>query len=123
MRKIIIVAVMGVLLVLLTAGAASAATDIQCPGGNCFGTNGNDRIFESPFFDNIFGGQGKDIINAGTFGGEVDNVNAGPGNDRINTNDNDPFDTIRCGGGNDVVKADSGDRIVNKSACERINRS
>lgn len=123
MRKIILVTVMGALFVLLTATAASAATNIQCFGGPCFGTTGNDRIFESPFFDDIFSGPGKDRINAGTFRGDQDIVNAGSGRDRINTDDNDRLDTIRCGQGNDVVRADRGDRIVNRGSCERINRT
>jgi hypothetical protein len=121
MRKIVLVAVMGALLVFLTAGAASAATNIQCFGGLCFGTNGSDRIFESPGFDDIFAGKGRDQVNAGIFGGDVDRVNGGQGVDRINTADNDGLDTIICTNGDRVV-ADKGDAIKHRSACDRIRR-
>lgn len=107
---------------MLAATVASArSTVVDCPGGLCVGTNGNDRINESSIDDDIFGLGGKDRIRAQLFGGFVDDVNAGQGNDRINTNDGDRLDSIRCGQGFDVVRSDRGDDIINKGSCERIN--
>lgn len=121
MKRIVRVALMCALVVLLTASIAAAAT-INCGGGNCSGTNGKDTINESSVNDNIFGGGGADRIFADPFRGETDIVNGGKGIDRINTDDNDNLDTIRCTKGDKVI-ADQGDKVTNKSLCASVKRS
>lgn len=121
MRKVVMIAVMGVMLVLLVSSVAIARTTIQCTGGDCFGTNGRDTINESQFNDNIFGFGGRDRIRAGIFGGDIDNVDPGRGTDRVNTVDGDRLDTVECSRG-DIVRVDRGDDIDNRKACERIIR-
>ncbi len=119
MRKIVMIAVMGVLLVLLVSSVATARTVVQCTGGDCFGTEGRDTINESSINDNIFGFGGRDRIRAGTFGGFADNVDSGRGADRVNTADGDRLDTITCSRG-DIIRVDRGDDVNNRKACERI---
>ena len=123
MRKIVMIAVMGVLLVLLVSSVATARTVIQCPNvaGTiiCNGTEGRDTLNESAGADDIFGFGGRDRIRAGTFSGAADFVDSGRGADRVNTADGDRLDTVECSQG-DRIRIDRGDDVDNKKACDRI---
>ncbi len=121
MRKVVMIAVMGVLLVLLVSSVAIARTTIQCTGGLCTGTEGRDTIRESAIADQIFGFGGRDRIKAGTFGGFADFVDSGLGADRVITVDGDRLDTVECSRG-DIVRVDRGDDVDNRKACEKIIR-
>ena len=119
MRKVVMIAVMGVLLVLMVSSVATARTVVNCTGGDCFGTEGRDRIHESSINDNIFGLGGRDKIKAQTFGGFADFVDSGRGKDRVNTADGDTLDTVECSKG-DRIRVDRGDEVDNRKACEKI---
>jgi Ca2+-binding RTX toxin-like protein len=81
-----------------------------------FGDAGDDQITGDRGFDHISGGSGDDEI----FGNlDPDTISGGPGNDRINVVRGD-HDTVRCGGGEDIVFADPADRVA--SDCEHIRR-
>ena len=49
----------------------------------------------------------------------ADTVNGGAGNDRIHVRDGEP-DTVTCGDGFDVVRADDEDSVA--TDCERVKR-
>jgi Ca2+-binding RTX toxin-like protein len=67
----------------------SLTTVVQCTGGNCNGTQGNDLILGSPYADNIKGKNGDDCI----LGGDGDDSISGDnGTDVcIGGNGNDSF--------------------------------
>ena len=77
------------------------------------GGSGNDRLEGGPDADRLFGEGGKDRILAGDGRNVVD---GGSGNDSIEAR-NGEVDTIRCGRGRDLVRADRSDRL---SSCERV---
>jgi Tol biopolymer transport system component len=82
------------------AGIAAAAP----PGGDrLLGGPGNDKLYAGGLGDRLHGGPGRDLLHGG----------AGP--DRFEARD-DRRDTIMCGSGGDVVRADAKDRLID---CER----
>ena len=81
-----------------------------------YGDAGDDRITGDRGSDRIFGGHGNDTI-FGNF--NPDRIEGGPGNDRINVVHGD-HDVVRCGPGEDVVFADSGDAV--SKDCESVRR-
>jgi Ca2+-binding RTX toxin-like protein len=66
-------------------------TVIECTGGNCNGTQGNDLILGSPYADNIKGKNGNDCILGGD--GDDDTISGDNGTD-----------VCIGGGGNDAFK-------------------
>ena len=105
-------------IVLALTGAAEAARLV--------GTAGNDRLVGTARADTIFGREGRDQLVglAGTdflHGGPgADVVDAGRGDDRVVVQYDGARDTVRCGGGTDVVNADLADRVA--SDCELVSR-
>jgi Ca2+-binding RTX toxin-like protein len=81
-----------------------------------FGDDGDDRITGDRGRDRIAGGAGDDAI-FGNLGPDV--IGGGSGNDRINVVRGE-VDTVRCGGGRDVVFADGDDRVAGD--CEDVRR-
>ena len=77
------------------------------------GGSGNDRLVGGRDADRLFGEGGKDRILAGDGRNSID---GGAGNDSIEAR-NAEVDTIRCGRGRDLVRADRSDRL---SSCERV---
>ena len=57
----------------------SLTTVIECTGGNCNGTQGNDLILGSPYADNIKGKNGDDCILGGD--GDDDTISGDNGED------------------------------------------
>jgi Ca2+-binding RTX toxin-like protein len=96
------------------------------PGNDTIaGRAGDDRIFGDAGDDHITGDRGLDHISGGSGNDEIfgnldsDTISGGPGNDRINVVRGDA-DTVRCGGGHDIVFADPGDRVA--ADCEDVRR-
>ncbi len=90
------------------------------------GTGGNDRLVGTPRADTLLGqggrdrllgASGTDLLNGGP---GADTVDAGPGNDRIAVQYDGARDSVRCGGGADLVNADLVDRVT--SDCELVSR-
>ena len=77
--------------------------------------------FVGPGVDYVEGGDGDDTIFArakvDVASPGADTVFAGPGNDTIFVRDGEP-DVVACGGGSDLVFADSTD--LTRPSCERV---
>lgn len=100
------VVLFGTAILLLTAGAALAAT-VRCDGGGCSGTAKADTLYGTPGFDSIRGGGGADTIYGG---GSGDKLNGGAGRD-----------TIRAGAGNDTVRGGAGDdKMSGRGGIDRL---
>jgi hypothetical protein len=99
MRRLMIMVAMVVLLVGVFAAAAYART-FTCTDLPCYGTSDRDVINERPAAgtpDEIFGRAGADNINAGISFLDEDILHGQNGNDRLNTDDDDPLDTVYGG--------------------------
>jgi Ca2+-binding RTX toxin-like protein len=89
---------------------------------------GNDTVNAGAGDDKVRGGKGNDVLN-GEDGNDklkgnkgTDQLNGGAGNDRIDgRGDGRTADTITCGDGTDVVKADAKDSVA--SDCEVVKRT
>jgi hypothetical protein len=85
------------------------------------GGAGKDKLSGGPDDDRLSGGTGRDSLKAGAGDDAIDvgpgrnAVDAGSGDDAVNSRNGVP-ETVRCGSGHDVVRADSGDRLI---GCER----
>jgi Ca2+-binding RTX toxin-like protein len=98
-------------------------------GGSGFdridGGSDNDRLFGNGGFDRLYGGPGRDGLNGGNGrdrlegGAGTDRFSGGGGDDRIIADDGRK-ERIRCGAGNDAVRADNKDVVAGD--CERILR-
>jgi Ca2+-binding RTX toxin-like protein len=98
MRRAVLMAVMGSVLVVAFAGVALAAV-ITCPGGRCDGTNNPDQITGSPLRDRIFALAGADQVQASA--GNDDLNGADGGDDLFGETEND----IYFGGrGEDILR-------------------
>lgn len=93
-------------------------------GDVIYGFGGNDSLRGYRGDDCVYGGRGDDRI-AGMDGADLltggsgrDDIGAGEGNDRILVRDG-KRDTVRCGGGSDLVEADGLDRLF---GCEQVRR-
>ncbi len=107
-------------LVLLVA-VASAAT-----AANVIGTAGDDRLSGTPRADTILGREGRDRL-LGRGGADFlqggagrDLIDAGAGDDRVAAQYDGARDTVRCGGGADLVNADLLDAVA--ADCELVGR-
>ena len=119
MRKIVIMGTVVAMMLALFVPAALAAT-FTCTHLPCYGTNNNDTINERPAYgvpDKIYGLKRGDYINAAISPGDEDIVYGNRGNDRLLTNDGDPYDTVIGGQGYDRCYVDPGD--VARS-CEEV---
>jgi hypothetical protein len=85
-------------------------------GHDClYGAAGNDRLSGGDGDDALYGGAGRDRLS----GGRGTNIyDAGSGADVVRAV-NGHRETVRCGPGRDVVRADRTDRLRN---CERVTR-
>ena len=95
-------------------------------GARIVGTGGNDRLVGTPRADTLLGQGGRDRL-LGASGTDLlsggpgaDTVDAGPGNDRIAVQYDGARDSVRCGGGADLVNADLVDRVT--LDCELVGR-
>jgi hypothetical protein len=110
--------VVALLIGLLLAGAASAA--------RLTGTTGNDVLVGTARADTILGREGRDRLVGGAgadflHGGQGrDVIDAGPGADRVVVQYDGARDSVRCGGGADLVNADLADTVAGD--CELVGR-
>jgi Ca2+-binding RTX toxin-like protein len=87
-----------------------------------FGNSGNDKLFGNSGSDRLSGGSGRDRLSGGSGrdrlkGGSGRNrYSGGSGNDSINSK-NGRKETVRCGSGQDKVRADGSDRLI---GCEVV---
>jgi Ca2+-binding RTX toxin-like protein len=105
MRRVTLMLAAIALMVSLFAAVAYSATIV--------GTRGGDLLFESQKRDTISGRTGMDIIDAGTYPDDRDEVNGNRGADDIDVADGDSLDTANGGKGTDTCVGDIGDTIVN----------
>jgi hypothetical protein len=105
---------MVVLLALMASGVALAVIK-TCQTIPCDGTNSADVLYERLRFrpDNIFGFDGRDLLDANNRFADRDRLQGGDGSDKLLANDRDNRDTLRGGRGFDRCYADPGDRFVN----------
>ncbi|MCA1679575.1 MAG: FG-GAP-like repeat-containing protein [Actinobacteria bacterium] len=88
------------------------------------GGSGGDRLSSGPGRDRLSGARGNDRLSGGSgndrlSGGQGrDRLSGGSGNDMINSNDR-KRETVLCGPGRDVVRADRSDRL---RGCERVTQ-
>jgi hypothetical protein len=100
--------------------AAAYARTFTCTDLPCYGTSDHDVINERPAAgtpDEIFGRAGADNINAGISFLDEDILHGQNGNDRLNTDDDDPLDTVYGGKGTDTCRVDEGDEYF---GCEAV---
>ncbi len=146
MRRAIMLLVTGSLLLILSAGAAAAATytceDSRCPGtdrrdvitgvgidqwfrlyiGNDVGRGkgGHDRLFGDWDSDDLYGNRGADVLSDRGGQGDYDDLLGGKGNDVLRVDDGDERDFGDCGRGNDTLWVDSEYEASNFSNCEEV---
>ena len=93
-----------------------------------FGMAGRDTVDGDSGNDVIHGGDGVDVMNGGPGNDTLDDAarhhssagdafHGGPGNDDIYSRDG-KRDTVDCGPGNDIAKADHADKVAGN--CERV---
>jgi len=112
---------LGLIMVLLivAAGVALAATRVCNDVLPCRGTENDDVLYEregNRERDRILGLDGEDVIQAATYTRDRDVAEGGRRDDRLLTNDGDGRDTARGGRGKDVCYVDPGDA---SSSCDR----
>ncbi|MDQ3934566.1 MAG: hypothetical protein M3340_08030 [Actinomycetota bacterium] len=84
------------------------------------GDSGNDVVHGGDGVDRMKGGDGADTLDdAARTRQDPDSFSGGGGNDEIYSRDG-RRDTVRCGSGRDVAKADRRDKVA--SDCERVIR-
>ena len=110
MRKVTLMLAAVAMMVSLFAVAAYAA--------EIWGTDQNDKIFETNLDDKIFGRQGDDYISAIKYKGDADHVEGNRDGDTISVRDDDNKDFVDGGQDFDACFGDPGDTIVN---CEVVN--
>ena len=125
MRKLMMVAVLGLVLVPLFAAVALAAEGqlIQCRNVlPCYGTKGDDKILErigDEKDDRIIARGGRDLVLANKYTADQDVVSGGGGDDRINVADGDKLDTANGGKGRDICIVDA--RREAGSSCASVD--
>jgi Ca2+-binding RTX toxin-like protein len=83
-------------------------------GDDCLiGGSGGDRLLGEDGYDRLTGGAGADRLDGGKARNAYD---AGAGDDRIEAR-NGRVETVRCGPGDDTVRADADDRL---RGCEQV---
>jgi len=109
-RRATLFAIVGALVLALTAGVAFAATFYGTSGPDRIqGTSGDDFISGAGGGDFLSGNSGRDNISGGSGGDDVsggygnDRIYGGLGDDHINPNDDAEGDYVDCGPGYDTV--------------------
>src|SRR5918994_2325397 len=112
---------LAMLLALVAAGAAMAVTK-TCSNVPCIGTDNDDVLYEriGDDQDRIRGLDGRDVIDANTFGPDRDVLLGGASRDRLLTNDTDRFDVANGGRGRDTCFVSKGDTA---RSCEVLRRA
>ena len=118
MQRATVAAVLVAALLMMTAGVALAESFRGDDGPNTImGTDEPDRIEGLAGNDNLSGRGGGDTVlgNRGDddlFGGEGrDTISAGRGDDFINVQGDGKVDSVDCGSGRDVVRANPEDNL------------
>jgi Ca2+-binding RTX toxin-like protein len=108
MRRPILLFVLVVAVTLLAAGIALAArVDVRCNGGECRGTDMNERLFGTSLEDVIYASGGNDLA----YGrGSNDLIKGDQGDDEVYGQAGN--DKVKGGLGRDKVYGDSGDDFV-----------
>ena len=114
MRRLVMLLGMVVLLALMASGVALAVIK-TCQNIPCDGTNNADVLHErvNGRPDNIFGFDGRDLLDANNRFDDRDRLQGGAGSDKLLANDRDNRDVLRGGRGFDRCYGDRGDRFVN----------
>jgi hypothetical protein len=114
MRRLMMLLGMVVLLAPMASGVALAVIK-TCQNIPCDGTNNADvlheRVRARP--DNIFGFDGRDLLDANNRFDDRDRLRGGDGSDKLLANDRDNRDQLRGGRGFDRCFGNRGDRFVN----------
>jgi hypothetical protein len=114
MRRLMMLVGMVVRLALMASGVALAIIK-TCQNIPCDGTNNADvlheRVTGRP--DNIFGFDGRDLLDANNRFDDRDRLQGGAASDKLLANDRDNSDVLRGGRGFDRCYGDPGDRFVN----------
>ncbi len=126
MRRVVLFLVAGTLLLTLSAGFALAVNIVKCQTSSCFGTDGEDRIYEQEAngkSDVIYAKDNPrgtlDVVSAQRYNTDEDKVFGDGGNDRIRTDDGDTLDTVNCGTGTaDIAVIDDGETAT--ADCEDV---
>lgn len=115
MRRFLLVAALGAVLLTLSVGYTTQAI-VQCTGGICRGTPGNDTVTGSQIRDVIFLGLGNDSSAARRGADDVhgdggrDRLSGGPGDDSLFGAEG--ADNIVGGTGNDGLNGDAGGDVL-----------
>ncbi len=126
MRRVYLFTATAALALVLTSGAALAAT-IHCSGGECFGTGENDTLFGTAARDSIHGLGGDDDLGGGN---SNDRLYGGPGDDFLGGDDGKDVlygrggdDGFNGGRGSDTIYGgDGSDFMVTPSAGDGDDR-
>ena len=122
-RMPIAVLVVSLLLVVVAAGTALAATRYCAGSGNyCYGTANPDTIYDGPGYDIIQARAGGDLVRAGYYLYDYDDVYGGRGGDVIRARDDynsGYYDIVNGQRGYDVCYVDYADSVSN---CEEVIR-
>ncbi len=115
MRRTILVAMVGMLLLSMMPAIALAAT-ITCGTSSdrdpsnviCKGTDNNDQITErkGQNQDDIRARAGNDTVDATPHTSDADTLHGQTGDDTLKANDGDTRDVVDCGQGTDTAKID-----------------
>jgi hypothetical protein len=105
---------------------ASLAVLGAAPAATINGSDGPDRLRGTQSADALYGRGGDDYLD-GRGGNDLmhggpgrDVLAGGPGDDRVAAHADEEIDSIRCGGGRDVVNAELGDGVG--ADCEVVSR-
>ena len=111
-RMVVLVAFTGGLLLLSSGVALAAINSIECPGGECLGTEGDDSMNGTDAYDQMYGLGGNDNM-FGHFGN--DDMDGGSGADFLLGDEDYDFpdtflgnDTLYGGPGNDDLRGGFG---------------
>jgi len=114
MRRLVLIMGMVMLIAVMATGVALAVTK-TCNDIPCKGTDNDDVLHErvDARSDNIYGYDGKDILDANNRFKDRDRLHGGAKGDKLLANDHDGRDVLKGGSGRDRCYGDPGDRFVN----------
>lgn len=122
MRKLMLILALAVMLVPMSAAVAFAADQlIYCRSVPCYGSGGDDKIYErqgNGLYDKIIMRGGYDLVLANGYRNDTDIVKGGTGYDKINVADGDTLDKASGGAGGDWCIVDS--RREAGTGCSRV---
>ncbi|MDQ3720202.1 MAG: hypothetical protein M3350_05385 [Actinomycetota bacterium] len=99
----------------LSGGSGNDKLRGDSGGDRLWGRGGRDRLSGGSANDRLDGGSGNDRLNGGS---GRNRLSGGDGNDRIDSA-NGRRESVNCGLGRDIVRADRSDRL---RGCERVRR-